>query len=126
MPPPVGSSVVPSAADLSRKRLQSLYELSRSLPALVNVQELVNRLVSVAVESVKAERGILFLCDERGEARPAVVRAADSATVASALTISRRILEHALATGEATISDDARADPRFDSPSVTEYQIVSF
>src|SRR5205085_8472580 len=58
--------------------------------------------------------------------QPECVRGADDRTVADASAISRRILEHAMSTGEATLSDDARADVRFDSPSVAAYQIVSF
>ena len=119
------SPIVPPSSDLSRQRLEALYELSRALPALLEWSELVERVVDVAVQSVGAERGILFLRDPDGAPRPEVVRGADDTTVTDALAISRRILSHAL-TGEATLSDDARSDARFDSPSVIEHNIVSF
>src|SRR5438552_4223174 len=115
MPP---ESPDPPATQLSQRRLESLYELSRALPLLLEWPELVRRVVEAAVASVGAERGILFLRDERGEPRPEAVIAADPKTVATALETSRRILEHALSTGEATLSDDAGSDVRFNSPSV--------
>jgi len=116
----------PSAAELSHRRLQALYDVSRALPAVLDWAELVGRIVDVAVESVGAERGILFVVGADGAPRPERVRAADDATVSDAVAISRRILAHALSTGEATLSDDARADSRFASPSVVDFNIVSF
>src|SRR5438045_817216 len=106
----------PPASALPQQRLEALYELSRALPLLLDWAELGRRVVEAAVASVHAERGILFLRDERGEPKPEVVIAADSKTVTSALETSRRILDHALS-GEATLSDDATHDLRFDSPS---------
>jgi len=120
------ASSIPPTSDLPRQRLEALYEIGRSLPALLDWTELLGRVVEVAVESLKAERGILFLRDADGSARPEVIRGADEATIGSALAMSQRILAHALSSGEATLSDDARADQRFDSPSVAAYNIVSF
>jgi transcriptional regulator with GAF, ATPase, and Fis domain len=117
---------VRAAAGLSRERLEALYEVSRALTAELEWRTLVQKIVDVAVEAARAERGILFVLDEAGRPQPEVVRSADDSTVSSALGISRRILEHALNTGEATLSDDARSDARFGSPSVAEYNIVSF
>ncbi len=113
-------------AELSERRLRVLYEVSRALPSVRDWTELVERTMDRVLETVGAERGVLFLVDPDGEPRAEVVRGADPAIVASAFQTSRRVIEQSLARGEALLSDDARADARFGTPSVMLHNIVSF
>lgn len=115
-----------SPLELSRDRLQVLYEVSRALPSVRDGAELVERMMDLVLETVKAERGILFLIGANGAPHPEVVRGADDATVADATETSRQILEQTLAMGTGLRSDDARADPRFHTPSVMLFNIMSF
>jgi transcriptional regulator with GAF, ATPase, and Fis domain len=110
---------------LSHERLKALYQVSRSLASLLDWTELVERMMDLVLETVGAERGVLFLLDEDGTPVPEVVRGADDTTLASAFETSRRILEHALR-GEPVHSDDARTDQRFATESVMALNIVSF
>ena len=112
--------------ELSRDRLQVLYEVSRALPSVRDWPKLVERIMDLVLETVNAERGILFLVGADGAPHPEVVRGADDGTVAGAAETSRQILAQALAEGAALMSDDARADARFHSPSVVLLNIMSF
>jgi Nif-specific regulatory protein len=83
--------------------------------------------MDLTLETLKAERGILFLVDDAGTARPEVVRGGvDDTVVARAAKVSSGIVRHSVLKGEAVLSDDARVDERFATPSVMLYNIVSF
>src|SRR5438477_11534234 len=71
---PPDSSELP---DLSPDRLRLLYQVSRSLPSVDDWTELVERMMDLVLETVKAERGVLFLRGRDGAPRPEVVRGAD-------------------------------------------------
>jgi transcriptional regulator with GAF, ATPase, and Fis domain len=115
-----------ASSDLSRDRLEVLYEVSRTLPSVRDAAELVERMMDLVIKTVKAERGILFLMGANGAPHPEVVRGADDDTVASAAQTSRQIVEQTLAEGAGLRSDDARSDPRFHTPSVMLFHIMSF
>jgi len=114
-----------AAPALSHDRLKVLYQVGRSLSSLLDWTELVERMMDRVLETVKAERGVLFVVGPDGTPRPEVVRGVDDRTVASAFETSRRILDRALR-GEAVLSDDARTDQRFATESVVALNIVSF
>jgi transcriptional regulator with GAF, ATPase, and Fis domain len=120
------SSTTSSPVELSPSRLRVLYEVSRALPSVRDWTELVERMMDLVLETVKAERGILFLRDGDGVPQAEVMRGADSSTVANAFETSRRVIEQSLERGEALLSDDARSDQRFGTPSVMLHNIVSF
>jgi Nif-specific regulatory protein len=120
------SSSTSASVELSASRLRVLYEVSRALPSVRDWTELVQRMMDLVLETVKAERGILFLRDVDGAPQAEVVRGADPTAIEKAFETSRRVIEQSLERGEALLSDDARSDERFGTPSVMLHNIVSF
>lgn len=112
---------------LPQHRLEVLYQVSRSLGALLEWTELVQSMMDLVLRTLKAERGVLFLRGPDGSPVPEVARGADESTLQEATETSRRILDRAMVRGEAVLSDDAQTDERFkSSQSVRNLKIVSF
>ena len=114
--------------DISRQRLEVLYEVSRALPALLDANELVGRILDLALETTGAERGVLFLRRADGVTEPEVVvdrRAAGShgrLGPRGRELAPGRGLRHVLADGEL----DWRASTRRHQPQQADDPIRSF
>jgi two-component system, NtrC family, sensor kinase len=127
---------VPEPAAAAMTNLKILYQLGAALGSSFGVDQVMEVVMDLVFEHVKAERGIILLLDEKtNELVPTVVRTRDEAkregskddTVApegaagsknkaqpgEKIHASRTIIHHVLSTGEGVLSSNAMSDRRF-------------
>ncbi len=117
----------PRAAALEHLRV--LYRLTTLTAETLERQELVKRVLELAFNEFKPERGFILLCGpSTDDIRPAVVKYKrppkdrDEAQIG----VSRTILQHSLKKGQGVLSSNAMADPRFSAgDSVQRFNIRS-
>lgn len=107
----------------STEQLATLYEISRSLNASLDMDETLNRVVDSLIELTGAERGCLMLLDENGELGIEVARHFDRT---SELELSRTAVRMAIEQGQPVLTTNAQLDPRFSAQeSVVGYGLRS-
>jgi two-component system NtrC family sensor kinase len=125
---------VPEPAAAAMNNLRVLYQLSAALGTSFDVQQILEVVMDLVFEYVKADRGIVLLLDERdNQLIPRVVRTRDDdpasngkgsapaagdtprdpLNVAPKIQASRTIINHVINTGEGVLSSNAMADQRF-------------
>ena len=114
----------------SQARLATLYDMIHVLNSEPDAEGLLDTILDLALRAVAAERGMIFLRDDRegpgqGEFSVHLTRNLESETVRDAESFSRRIVE-AAGSGRSLLALDAGSDERFrDLKSVSLYQIRS-
>ncbi len=123
---------VPEPAAAAMTNLKILYQLGASLGGSFNVQQVLEVVMDLVFEHVKADRGIMLLADDKsGELLPKVVRTRDDPDAkepkeAEKIHASRTIINHVMASGEGVLSSNAMADKLFSkSKSVHDMGIRS-
>lgn len=113
----------PAAAAMSNLRL--LYQLGVALGSNFNVEQVLEVVMDLVFEHVKADRGIILLLDASGqELIPKVVRSreeedgapapkAEEAGKTPRIHASRTIINHVIENGQGVLSSNAMADRRF-------------
>ena len=118
-----------SAGDWLKSRLanlQVMYQTIQAVSHILDLDELLGRVLGLVFDSVEADRAAILLLDEKGDLVPKVARMRDAGEVDpdERMTISRSIVEHVQQTGEGVISSDAPADRRFGAAqSIVDYGI---
>lgn len=116
-----------STGDWLKARLSSLsalYQATRTISLVTDLDELLPQILQLAFESVGADRGAILLLDEMGQLQPKAVRWKDDAEPDERLSISRTIIDHVLEKGEGVITTDAPSDRRFGpTESIIDYAI---
>ena len=115
------------AAPDGRRLLRMLSDISRTLVKPQPLIEMLNRVADLACSSIGAERAVVLLADEATAAVvPRVVRARDGAAPGHG-TVSRTIVNRAIADRVAILARDARIDTRLAGvQSVVDADIRSF
>lgn len=107
-------SVLPAETRLSvgpQRLLQLLTQIARQLVRWGPLPDILDRIVSVALDTIPIERAFLLLVDERtGEVVPRVVRSRDNRPISGA-TVSRTVVRRAIQDRVAMLATDARLDP---------------
>jgi serine phosphatase RsbU (regulator of sigma subunit) len=112
------SKAAPSITDLTREiedlrsRLQFLTEATKALASTLDLGELLGRILEVAKAQADAERGTLFLVDEKNEEIWSLI-AHGLEKQEIRLPLGRGIAGHVAKSGEILNIPDAYADPRF-------------
>ncbi len=108
------------------KTLAALYEISQIVNSILEPTELLNKVMDLAIEIVRAERGLIFLYrSETDEMEQVAGRNIEGQTIKDATHYSRSIVKQA-GRGRAILSHDAGADDRFkEFKSVALYNIRS-
>jgi signal transduction histidine kinase/pSer/pThr/pTyr-binding forkhead associated (FHA) protein len=127
---------VPEPAAVAMSNLKILYQLGAVLGSSFGVDQVMEVVMDLVFEHVKADRGIVFLIGEKGELIPKVVRTRDDGLrpnpqdkdekipVESGrqpkpqpekIHASRTIINHVLSSGEGVLSSNAMTDHRFSS-----------
>jgi Nif-specific regulatory protein len=103
-----------------------LYEVVKIINSTLNLEEVLNRVLDVAIRRLRAERGMILLLDPITSAlRTRVVRNIKEG-IDGAKRSPQSIVKEVIQTGQAVMSADARADERFnDSESVIADNILS-
>ncbi|MCS7033024.1 MAG: ATP-binding protein, partial [Phycisphaerae bacterium] len=112
---------VPEPAAAAMANLKVLYRLGAALGSNFNEQQVLEVVMDLILEHIKAERGIILMLNRSGELEPKVVRVpeeesrGDPGGSKSGLKIhaSRTIISHVLQTGEGVLSSNAMTDKRF-------------
>lgn len=120
---------VPEPAATAAANLRALYQLSAALGSSFNVDQVLEIVMDLVFENVKADRGIIMLLDEstrelvpkvvrtREEAEPKPTADSDGSSGKPAapekIHASRTIINHVLTTAEGVLSSNAMMDKRF-------------
>lgn len=114
---------VPEPAAVAMANLKILYQLGATLGSSISVEQLVEIVMDLVFENVKADHGVIMLLNsDTGELVPMVVRSRDEVAAAGKhedpqqeekIHASRTIINHVLQTGEGVLSSNAMADQRF-------------
>jgi two-component system, NtrC family, sensor kinase len=102
----------PSAAAMAHFRVLLL--VSTALSAVFDVDQILNKVMDIVFEQLRADRGfIALLGDEHGaEVNPRVVRFKDEDQVGK-IAVSQTIIQHVVSRKEGVLSSDAMTDQRF-------------
>ncbi|MEE8112177.1 MAG: sigma 54-interacting transcriptional regulator, partial [Acidobacteriota bacterium] len=122
----VSEKVLPGTAILGSKTLLTLHDVSRAITSILSLNELLERIMDLAIELVGAERGLLFLKEqENDEMQIRVARSPDRETLKDATNYSRHVLKETEG-GRSILAIDAGSDDRFRTfQSVSLYKIRS-
>lgn len=93
-------------------QLQTLYEVSKVLNSILDLDVLLNQVIELAIKLLNAERGVLFLL-EGEDLVVAAGRDTDKATIGDASRLSKSIISQVATSGEPVISLNALQDPKF-------------
>jgi serine phosphatase RsbU (regulator of sigma subunit) len=94
------------------QKLRGIVEASKKLASVLDLDELLNVILDVALSELEAERGTVFLLDaERGEIFSRILRGNEMAEIR--LPLGSGIAGAVAQSGETVIIADAYADPRF-------------
>jgi signal transduction histidine kinase/pSer/pThr/pTyr-binding forkhead associated (FHA) protein len=123
---------VPEPAAAAMANLKILYQLGAALGSSFNIDQVLEVIMDLVFETVKADRGFILLIDENGEPVPKVLRMRgeendkNSANKTPKFHASRTIINHVLTSGQAVLSSNAMADRLFSkSKSVHDLGIRS-
>lgn len=117
---------VPRRAEPARSRnFFILYQVARALNSTSSLAELLDQTMTLIFQVINAERGVIFLYNEKGEIEPMISRNRGGGEPPE-LTVSRTITQRAIQEKAAIITADARYDPRFGAgASIVAYNIRS-
>jgi Nif-specific regulatory protein len=103
-----------------------LYEVVKIINSTLNLEEVLNRVLDLAIRRVRAERGMIILLDPITSAlRTSIVRNIKE-TEGGSRRSPQSIVKEVIQSGQSVISADARADARFvESESVIAENIMS-
>ena len=94
-------------------KLRAIIEASKKLTSVLDIDELLNVILDVALTELEAERGTVFLLDrERGEIFSRILRGEEIDEIR--MPLGKGISGSVAQTGETVIIQDAYADERFD------------
>jgi len=104
-----------------------LYEIVKIINSSLNLEEVLNRVLDLAVRRLRAERGMLLLFDTiTGALRTRVARNIKEGSEGESKRSPQSIIKEVIASGQSIMSADARADDRFvESESVIAENILS-
>lgn len=120
-----GMGIIPKASECEKhlqgichlsqadqQRTQVLYQISELLNNLTDQDELLVRILDLAIEHLSAERAAVILYyPEDDSLELKTVRGIEVETKEDALSISRRVIKDVLITNEPLIIEDAKNDP---------------
>ncbi len=124
--PPVSEATAGAAKGDPLKMLTTIYQITQIINSILDLKELLNKVMDLAIDLVGAERGLIFLYrSETDEMDMVVARNMEHQTIKDATEYSRSILKEA-GHGRAILSHDAASDERFkEFRSVSIYHIRS-
>jgi len=120
--PDIGSQILARPAAIGnewlRTRLASLaalYETAEAVSHILDVDELLARVMQLVIKSVDADHGVFMLRDEDGRLVPRAVRYRDGVSQTEELAVSRTVVDYVLREGQGVLVSDVQGDSRFRS-----------
>jgi adenylate cyclase len=113
--------------ELERRNLEALVEIGQVINSSLDLKTVLNEVMDTIIRLTGAQRSFLMLPDERGEMDIVVARNWERESLEpQEYTISSTIVKRVLADGDAILTTNASADPRFDSQdSIIAYNLRS-
>jgi signal transduction histidine kinase len=110
--PPVVKTVPGDAAVVRPGHLAVLYEVADTVNRVLDVDDLVGRVLDLVVRATAAEHGCVLLTDaDTGRLEPRAIRAVS--VTGPELSLSRTVVEHVRSSGDGVLLSDAGSDVRF-------------
>ena len=116
---------IPGDHLITEDRLSTLYEVSKALTSILDLDVLLNRSIDLLLETTHAERGLIVLAEPGEEltVRSYRARRMEEKEVAQ---ISYSLIRDAMTSGRPLRAADAKSDPKFvGRQSVVDYRIRS-
>jgi len=105
-----------SDAESLRSHLQLMYQTTVAVSQTLDIDELLERVLTLVFEWVDAERACVLLLDQQtGELSPSLRKDRDKVPKSDQLVISKRILDYVIDNGEGVVSTNASRDERWES-----------
>jgi adenylate cyclase len=113
--------------ELERRNLEALVEIGQVINSSLDLKTVLNEVMDTIIRLTGAQRSFLMLPDEQGEMDIVVARNWERESLEpQEYTISSTIVKRVLADGNAILTTNASADPRFDSQdSIIAYNLRS-
>jgi len=94
--------------------MATLYQMSQIITSILDLRDLSERLMDMVIESVKAERGLLILCDQfSNEIQIKVARHFEQQKVEHIDDFSIKVVEEVLRTHKPVLTGEVHRDTRF-------------
>ncbi|MDE3057378.1 MAG: sigma 54-interacting transcriptional regulator [Bacteroidota bacterium] len=111
-----------------RDSFAALYDIAQSINSILDPEELLDKVLEIAMEHLDAERGLILLNNKESESGFDVVAAKNFTDVHSSnkLAASSSVVKKVLSSGEPVLTFDALSDERFEaSRSIVSQKILS-
>jgi signal transduction histidine kinase/pSer/pThr/pTyr-binding forkhead associated (FHA) protein len=96
--------------------LAIMYEASQAVSHILDLNQLLDRILELIFRSIAADHGCVMLCHpETGEFEPKALRLRDGGTPEEKLSVSRTIMDHVLREKQGVLVSDATRDERFNT-----------
>jgi signal transduction histidine kinase/pSer/pThr/pTyr-binding forkhead associated (FHA) protein len=96
--------------------LTIMYEASQAVSHILDLNQLLDRILELIFGSIQADRGCVMLCNaDNGTFEPMALRWRDDSTPDEKLAVSRTIMEHVLRERQGVLVSDATQDERFNT-----------
>ncbi len=103
----------PEPSQVAMAHFRVLLQISSAIASVFDQQQLLNKVMDLVFEQLRADRGFIGLFDEEsGQVVPVVVRYRDEDQVGK-IAVSQTIIRHVLAKNEGVLSSNAMTDQRF-------------
>ncbi|MBI4482549.1 MAG: sigma 54-interacting transcriptional regulator [Acidobacteria bacterium] len=109
-PVPVGPD--PQGLEQDRSHFLTLFQVSKILTSILSLDELVERILEVVLETVNGERAALFLVDASGQPELRLMRDWMGALKPHEAPVSTSVVAHVAESLQPLISTDTDSDPR--------------
>lgn len=117
------------AQEKERNQLRAFQDIGAAINSSLDLNEVLSEVMDAIIQLTQAERAILLLLEEEsGELVVQVARNMDRETIekSQSFEISRSIVQTVAKTGEAVVTTNAQADPRFSAQeSIISYNLRS-
>ena len=94
-------------------RERSFYEIAKSLHSIVDLDPLLDHLLELAIETTRAEKGLILLRDREQSLTIRAVRGMQRESVTDAAEICQSVIEDVTVGGAPVLATDASSDERF-------------
>jgi signal transduction histidine kinase/pSer/pThr/pTyr-binding forkhead associated (FHA) protein len=96
--------------------LRIMYEASQAVSHILDITQLLERILELVTRSIEADRGCVMLRNpDTGAIEPRAVRTRGGAAAREKIVISRTIMEHVLHEKQGVLISDAAQDERFNT-----------
>lgn len=110
---------------VERESLLTLQKISNTINTVLDSQKLLNLIMDMVIQELRAERGFLVLRDKDEFTFKAARNINQEEIEQQDFLVSRTILKKVMKTGEPVLSSDAKADSQLQSESIMDLKLCS-